>query len=81
MPDGSTFDEAALRERLKEELSAYKIPKRFIALPRAEVPLLSSGKVDLQQLQEAVRCLTRDRAHHRRAGAVSRRARTATSRW
>jgi acyl-CoA synthetase (AMP-forming)/AMP-acid ligase II len=44
------LDEAALRERLKKELSAYKIPKRFIALPRAEIPLLSSGKVDTQQL-------------------------------
>ena len=50
VPDGSAFDEATLRERLAEELSAYKIPKRFIALRHAEVPLLSSGKVDLQQL-------------------------------
>jgi acyl-CoA synthetase (AMP-forming)/AMP-acid ligase II len=46
------LDEAALRERLKKELSAYKIPKRFIALPRAEIPLLSSGKVDTQQLRK-----------------------------
>jgi acyl-CoA synthetase (AMP-forming)/AMP-acid ligase II len=46
------FDEAALRERLKEELSAYKIPKRFLALPSAEIPLLSSGKVDTQQLKK-----------------------------
>ena len=52
VPEGSTFDEAALRERLREELSAYKIPKRFIALPHAEIPLLSSGKVDLQQLRK-----------------------------
>jgi acyl-CoA synthetase (AMP-forming)/AMP-acid ligase II len=45
-------DEAALRERLKGELSSYKIPKRFLALPRAEVPLLSSGKVDAQRLKK-----------------------------
>jgi acyl-CoA synthetase (AMP-forming)/AMP-acid ligase II len=51
VPEGSTFDEAALRERLREELSAYKIPKRLIALRQAEIPLLSSGKVDLQQLR------------------------------
>jgi acyl-CoA synthetase (AMP-forming)/AMP-acid ligase II len=52
-PDGSAaFDEAALREQLKAELSAYKIPKRFLALPRAEIPLLSSGKVDTQQLRK-----------------------------
>ncbi len=52
-PDGfAAFDEAALRERLKAELSAYKIPKRFVALRRAEIPLLSSGKVDTQQLKK-----------------------------
>jgi acyl-CoA synthetase (AMP-forming)/AMP-acid ligase II len=50
MPDGATFDEAALRERLKGELSSYKIPKRFIALAHNEIPLLSSGKVDSQRL-------------------------------
>jgi acyl-CoA synthetase (AMP-forming)/AMP-acid ligase II len=46
------LDEAALRERLKIELSSYKIPRRFVALPRAELPLLSSGKVDTQQLRK-----------------------------
>jgi acyl-CoA synthetase (AMP-forming)/AMP-acid ligase II len=46
------LDEAALRQRLKAELSAYKIPKRFIAVSRNEIPLLSSGKVDAQQLRK-----------------------------
>jgi acyl-CoA synthetase (AMP-forming)/AMP-acid ligase II len=46
------FDESALREQLREELSAYKIPRRFLALPRAEIPLLSSGKVDTKQLKK-----------------------------
>lgn len=46
------FDEPALVARLKTELSAYKIPKRFIALRGAEVPLLSSGKVDMRRLRE-----------------------------
>jgi acyl-CoA synthetase (AMP-forming)/AMP-acid ligase II len=45
------FDEAAVRDRLKTELSAYKIPRRFAALPVTDIPLLSSGKVDLQQLK------------------------------
>lgn len=45
------LDEAVLRERLKAELSVYKIPKRFIGLPRNEIPLMSSGKVDLQRLK------------------------------
>jgi acyl-CoA synthetase (AMP-forming)/AMP-acid ligase II len=46
------LDEAVLRERLKDELSSYKIPKRFLSLPRAAVPLLSSGKVDTRQLKK-----------------------------
>jgi acyl-CoA synthetase (AMP-forming)/AMP-acid ligase II len=49
---GSGFDETALRQRLRDELSAYKIPKRFLALPRNEIPLLSSGKVDTRQLKK-----------------------------
>ena len=52
MPDGAAFDEAAVREGLKAELSAYKIPHRFVAVPSAELPLLSSGKVDAQRLKE-----------------------------
>lgn len=48
----SDFDEAALRERLKGELSSYKIPRRFLALPHNEIPLLSSGKVDPQRLKK-----------------------------
>ncbi len=46
------FDEVTGRERLKQELSSYKIPRRFLALSRTEIPLLSSGKVDLQQLRK-----------------------------
>jgi len=45
------FDETTVRERLKGELSSYKIPRRFVALARADVPLLSSGKVDRQRLR------------------------------
>ncbi len=52
LEDGAEFDEAAVRERLKAELSAYKIPKRFAAVPRSEIPVLSSGKVDLAALQK-----------------------------
>jgi acyl-CoA synthetase (AMP-forming)/AMP-acid ligase II len=52
-PDGAAeFDDATLSERLKSELSAYKIPKRFITVARADVPLMSSGKVDLRQLRK-----------------------------
>ncbi|WP_083062733.1 class I adenylate-forming enzyme family protein [Mycobacterium arosiense] len=51
--DGApALDEAALVERLRTELSAYKVPKRFVALHNAEVPLMSSGKVDMRRLRE-----------------------------
>lgn len=46
------WDADALRERLKTELSAYKVPKRFVAVARADVPLRSSGKVDTRQLRD-----------------------------
>jgi acyl-CoA synthetase (AMP-forming)/AMP-acid ligase II len=52
-PDGvAALDTGGLGERLKGELSAYKIPKRFVTLARADVPLLSSGKVDLRGLRK-----------------------------
>jgi acyl-CoA synthetase (AMP-forming)/AMP-acid ligase II len=44
------LDESALRHELKRELSAYKIPKRIIAIAPSEIPLLSSGKVDFKRL-------------------------------
>jgi acyl-CoA synthetase (AMP-forming)/AMP-acid ligase II len=50
--DGAAFDEAAVREQLKAELSSYKIPKRFAAVPRSAIPVLSSGKVDLAALRK-----------------------------
>jgi acyl-CoA synthetase (AMP-forming)/AMP-acid ligase II len=52
LEDGAEFDEAALRDRLKAELSSYKIPKRFAAVSRSDIPVLSSGKVDLVALQK-----------------------------
>lgn len=52
LDDDGEFDEAAVRDRLKTELSAYKIPKLFVAVPRSTIPVLSSGKVDLAALQK-----------------------------
>jgi acyl-CoA synthetase (AMP-forming)/AMP-acid ligase II len=45
----TAFDEAALRERLKSELSSYKIPRRFAVV--SQVPVMSSGKVDVARLK------------------------------
>ena len=53
LENGADFDETTLRRRLAAELSVYKIPKRFAAVPTAEIPLLPSGKVDMQELKRA----------------------------
>jgi acyl-CoA synthetase (AMP-forming)/AMP-acid ligase II len=50
--EGDQFDESALRHDLKSELSVYKIPTRFVTLSASEVPLQSSGKVDMQRLKK-----------------------------
>ncbi|MEE6137802.1 class I adenylate-forming enzyme family protein [Mycobacterium sp. 050128] len=50
--DAAAFDDAALSEQLKSELSAYKIPKRFLSLPRADLPMMPSGKVDMPRLRK-----------------------------
>lgn len=50
VPDGAAFDEDAVRDQLRTELSAYKIPRRFAALTPGQVPLMPSGKVDLARL-------------------------------
>jgi acyl-CoA synthetase (AMP-forming)/AMP-acid ligase II len=52
VPEGGTFDEEAVREKLKAELSSYKIPRRFVTLSPDQVPLMSSGKVDVRRLRE-----------------------------
>jgi acyl-CoA synthetase (AMP-forming)/AMP-acid ligase II len=50
-------DEAGLRSALRVRLSPYKVPKRIVALADAQVPKLSSGKVDMNRLAELVRGL------------------------
>lgn len=47
---GGDTDFGSLRDRLRTELSAYKIPRRFITVAPEQVPLLSSGKVDRRRL-------------------------------
>lgn len=50
VPDGVAGDCESLRQRLRTELSAYKVPRRIVWVPPAAVPLMSSGKVDLRRL-------------------------------
>jgi len=51
--DGPDADQ--LRERLRTRLSAYKVPRRIVLGADAEVPMMSSGKVDLQALKARLR--------------------------
>jgi acyl-CoA synthetase (AMP-forming)/AMP-acid ligase II len=41
------MDDDALRAALRDRLSAYKVPRRFLRLSRTEVPMLSSAKPDM----------------------------------
>ena len=58
LEDDAEFDEAAVRDRLKAELSAYKIPKRFAAVPRSDIPVLVQRKGRPRRATKGVRCLT-----------------------
>jgi acyl-CoA synthetase (AMP-forming)/AMP-acid ligase II len=48
-------DEAALKRQLARRLSSYKIPRRIVRLGQADVPFLSSGKLDTRRLAALVR--------------------------
>ena len=48
---GTVFDEAAVKQALRGRLSAYKIPRRVVTVRHAQIPTLSSGKVDMPALR------------------------------
>ncbi|HXZ61784.1 MAG TPA: class I adenylate-forming enzyme family protein [Acidimicrobiales bacterium] len=41
-----------LRARLRERLSGYKVPKLMVVVAAADVPMMSSGKIDQRALKE-----------------------------
>jgi acyl-CoA synthetase (AMP-forming)/AMP-acid ligase II len=45
-------DESTLAAAMRERLSAYKVPRRFLTMTEDELPTLSSGKIDLRKLAE-----------------------------
>lgn len=49
---GATFDQLDMASALGSQLSAFKIPRRVRAVRHADVPTLSSGKVDIPALRE-----------------------------
>jgi acyl-CoA synthetase (AMP-forming)/AMP-acid ligase II len=52
VPPGRTVAADELRARLGERLSAYKVPRRIVLLADDEVPMMSSGKLDLRALKD-----------------------------
>ena len=52
--NGDEVDEESLRNRLRERLSSYKVPRRIIEYRQTDMPVLSSGKVDMPQLKQQV---------------------------
>jgi len=51
VPEGREVDVDELRARLGEQLSVYKVPRRVVLLGASEVPMMSSGKLDLPALK------------------------------
>ena len=49
---GPDVDTEALRVQLRERLSAYKVPRQILLLRDDEVPMMSSGKLDLRALKD-----------------------------
>jgi len=51
---GNEVDEATLQGQLRERLSSYKVPRRIIEYRQSDMPVLSSGKVDMPRLKQEV---------------------------
>jgi acyl-CoA synthetase (AMP-forming)/AMP-acid ligase II len=52
--DGAQLDQATLHARLKQELSAYKLPRHYFFVSAAEIPMTDSGKLDRRKLRDAL---------------------------
>ena len=48
--EGCTLDVAALRQRLKDDLAAYKVPAKIFIRAKEDIPFTDSGKVDKRRL-------------------------------
>jgi len=52
--EGASLDAATLVARLKDQLSAYKLPRYTFFVPIAEIPMTDSGKLDRRKLRDAI---------------------------
>ncbi len=48
---GRTIEVGAIRERLRADLAAYKVPREFVFLPEGALPFTDSGKIDKRRLR------------------------------
>jgi len=48
---GCSLDASSLRERLRGELAAYKVPREVVFLESRELPFTDSGKIDKRRLR------------------------------
>jgi acyl-CoA synthetase (AMP-forming)/AMP-acid ligase II len=55
---GRALDAATLRQRLKQELAAYKVPSRLFFCSKDDIPFTDSGKVDKRRLTNYLTGLT-----------------------
>lgn len=53
--EGQTPDFAEVEAEMRRKLSGYKVPRRWVPITRAEVPLLHSNKVARRELAELVK--------------------------
>jgi acyl-CoA synthetase (AMP-forming)/AMP-acid ligase II len=51
---GADLDPPALIRRVAKDLSAYKVPRRYLVLPEAELPYLATGKPDRAKVRDLV---------------------------
>ena len=47
-------DPEELKSQLRHRLSAYKVPKRILMMDEEDVPMMSSGKLDMRALKERI---------------------------
>lgn len=50
--DGAALDASTLRERLRQQLAAYKVPVKVFFCAQEDIPFTDSGKVDKRRLAE-----------------------------
>ncbi len=49
--DGVSLDFTEIETKLRQRLSSYKVPRAYVAITRAEVPMLPSNKVARRQIE------------------------------